>query len=120
MKKYFTKEHLERGHVSDYVGGSYAYTLGRLKQDIDKLIESGISLDTIVAIEHIENEMLEAEGNGWNIVDYLWESQDIALDPAKPEEKETVECYSRSIVAFQLVRSRDEHGNLILVVTPHY
>ena len=113
MTKYFTREHLERSRVADHPL-NHGLRLGQLKEMIDKQINDGVPLDTLVAIEHVEDEYFEKIGNGWTIIDYLWDVY--RMTP----ESELAYCYSRSIPAFQLIKSKDEAGDTILVITPHY
>ena len=113
MTKYFTREHLERSRVADH-SKDHFLRLGQLKDMIEKHIQNGVSLDTLVAIEHVEEEYFEKEGNGWTIIDYLWDVYKMT------PESEPAECYSRSIPAFQMVKSIDDAGDPILVITPHY
>lgn len=117
MKKYYSKEHLERSHVADHAGRPMTLTLGGLKERVDAYVAAGVSLDTVIAIEHIGDEFLETVGNGWTIIDYLWETYDFNYPGT---DNEGAECYSRSIPVFQMLKSVDDAGDTILVITPHY
>lgn len=116
IKVHVDRPEWKKTTVKEYVGDGNGFytTLAYLKTRIQEMEESGIPLDTPVAVEALGSEIFtQKEGfSGWEAIDFLWE--------AYPRGDVLEKQFSPCVIGFNFFLTNDIEGSRIVVLTPHY
>jgi hypothetical protein len=115
--KHISKEHLSKETVAEYNarGSNFNLTLAGLKEFVDNAIANGVNMNTMVAIDHLEDSLFDrVKNNGWNLIDYLWEAD------KRHDSDEIDYSYCCCVPTFQIFTTKDLNDDALIVITPHY
>lgn len=118
IQKHFGKENFSKETIAEYNsrGSGFSLTLDGLKKLVTSCEAANIPGDTLVCVEQLEDELFDKEkNNGWNVIDFLWDSYVPINDPDV-----THESYSSCVPAFNAFVTKDTNGDKLIIITPHY